>query len=79
MTYGLCAKGPPPRWGSFALTEALRGLYHNDLMTPLDENIARARASAPLTDMADWPQTRRNIAVSHGTPLPAGRTQTTAA
>ena len=79
MTDALCAKGFPPRWGAFALTEALRGLYHNDLVTPLDEHIALARASAPLTDWADWPQTRRNIAASHGTPLHAGRTQTTAA
>ena len=75
MTDALCAKGFPPRWGAFALTEALRGLYHNDLVTPLDEHIALARASAPLTDWADWPQTRRNIAASHGTPLPTGRTQ----
>jgi hypothetical protein len=48
-------------------------------MAPLDEHIALARASAPLTDWADWPQTQRNIAASHGTPLPAGRTHTTAA
>jgi hypothetical protein len=61
MTYDLCAKGFPPRWGSFALTEALRGHYHNDLMTPLDEHLALARASAPLTDWAERPQTRCEV------------------
>jgi hypothetical protein len=46
--------------------EVLRGMYSKDLKIPLVEPLAHARASAPLKDWADWPQSRKNIAAAHG-------------